>query len=133
MSVNAAQAVRLAQKARERQKTELELAIDADVQMLKKIADDRMQKIPDDEGYYSFDLVEDGITYGKPKIVIDRFCEHMEKLGFIVPQVKCRNSFRKKKSYLIRFRPNEEAIRQAALLSDMDDGKLGSSDGSTVS
>lgn len=114
MSFSALQAVKLAQKAREAKKTELELAIDADVQKLRAVADKRMMKVPDEEGYYIINIEGADIDYDKPKIVIDRFCEHMESLGFIVPQVKCRNSWSKKKSFMIRFRPSEDAIRQAS-------------------
>lgn len=115
MSASAIQAVKLAHKAREQQKVDLELAIDADVQKLKAIADKCMTKIPDEEGYYSIEIRSADIEYVKKNIVIDRFCIHMETLGFVVPKVKCKKAFMGKEStYLIRFRPSEEAINAAA-------------------
>src|SRR6478609_3189295 len=115
MSSNAIQAIKLANKAREQEKIDLELAIDADVQKLKAIADKCMNKIPDEEGYYSIEIHSMDIEYKKKSIVIDRFCIHMENLMFVVPKVKCKKGFMSKEAtYLIRFRPTEEAMRLAA-------------------
>lgn len=116
MSFTAVQAVRNAKRAIEEQKRQLELAVDADVQKLRNRADELMMGIPDKEGYYSLLVDSAEVEYPKPEEVINRFYERLVELQFIVPQVKCKKALRgNKKTFLIRFRANEEAIRQAEI------------------
>jgi len=121
---SAVEAVKLAEKAKEKRRAKLEAAIDADVQKLKTTANQCMTDLPDGEGYYTFEITASEISYEKPKVVIDRFCQDMEKLGFVVPTIKFKRNrllglmSSSNDVYLIRFRPSEEAIKMASTLLD---------------
>jgi hypothetical protein len=127
-------AVLQAKKAKEREKRRLENAIDADVQKLKSLAEQKMEDVPTNE-YYIFQIKGCEFGYENPEIVINTFCKFWENEGFIVPKVetkKNRSSGKKNPIYTIRFRPNEESIRLASKMM-MSDDMAGSSSSSTVS
>lgn len=114
MSHSALESVKLKRKADLEKKRQLELKIDVDVQKLRAQADILVENgLMDNKGYYGFTVKRHQIEYEDAKIVIDRFCTHMEKLGYVVPQVTKKKGWREEKDYyIIRFRPSEEALAQ---------------------
>lgn len=113
---DAVQAVLNQERARELERAALEQAIDADVQKLRNLADKHMLKLPGDDQYYRFELAEAEIEYPKPKVVIQRFMNYLDLAGFIVPDVKCKNAYRKsKRTYIFRWRASDAAYKAAKL------------------
>jgi len=114
MSFTAVESLRLLKKAEVERQKRLDKEIDVDVQKLREKADDHMiTGKMDSKGYYVLCVQRTDIKYKDPKVVIDRFCAHMESLGFIVPEVNQKNGwFGQSHNYIVRFRPNDEALAQ---------------------
>jgi hypothetical protein len=112
MSFTAVESLQLLKKAENERQKRLNKEIDADVQKLRAIADELMVTGEmDSKGYYGIVIQRTNIKYKDARIVIDRFCSHMEGLGFFVPEVSQRSGWCGKSNWFtIRFRPNDETL-----------------------
>lgn len=123
MSFTAVESLRLLKKAEIEKQKRLDSEIDVDVQTLRELADDLMLNgIMNSKGYYALLIKRSCIKYRDPKVIIRRFVEHMNRLGFTVPDVNKRNAWREKNSsYIIQFRPNDEVLAQMKQIDDVEE------------
>lgn len=94
--------------------------IDADVQMLKERAAELIRTVPPDgKGYYRFKLHYKEIKYDDKQIVIDRFCQYMEDMKYVVPTIPFQKSWWHQNGfYIISFRPVDEDEEETSDISD---------------
>ena len=91
-------AIELARRVQLAQQNELDALINLDVQRLKATAVQLIKEtLPDKTGFYAFrvhqNIKGEGIEYKKPQVVVDRFCQYMEELGYALPKVEYKSGF----------------------------------------